>query len=213
MQNLAWVGPRAVRHQQVIAQVMAQSPVLPARFATLFSSLESLEKLLAQHHQTISQFLNQVSDQEEWALKAFLRRGQAEEHFVAQILADQPVVLSSSPGTRYLQEQKIRAQAQQQLTEHLQGLLHEIATQLAQVAADSCPRRIQSREVTGDDREMIAHWAFLVTQRSLANFHDHVQKANQRLNPGGLTLELTGPWPPYSFSPPLEMESNPLGAC
>ena len=37
MQQLDWVAPRAVRHEAVIEEVMAYSPVLPLPFGTLFS--------------------------------------------------------------------------------------------------------------------------------------------------------------------------------
>ena len=42
LQDLAWLGPRVCRHEAVIEEVMRQAPVLPARFATLFTSLDSL---------------------------------------------------------------------------------------------------------------------------------------------------------------------------
>ena len=32
MRDLAWVGPRALRHEAVVEEVMRHSPVLPARF-------------------------------------------------------------------------------------------------------------------------------------------------------------------------------------
>ena len=41
MEDLAWVAPRALRHEEVILTVMEQGPVLPVRFGTVFSSLDS----------------------------------------------------------------------------------------------------------------------------------------------------------------------------
>src|SRR3990172_3118588 len=38
MQDLAWLGPRGHRHEAVVERAMQCSPVLPARFGTLFSS-------------------------------------------------------------------------------------------------------------------------------------------------------------------------------
>jgi len=71
MQDLVWVAPRAVRHEEVVEKVRCQSPVLPVRFGTLFSTPESLEEFLGLHHQTISQFLDRVADLDEWSVKAF----------------------------------------------------------------------------------------------------------------------------------------------
>ena len=49
MLDLTWIGPRVIRHQEVVAGVMRHSPVLPARFGTIFSSSANLGKVL-QHH-------------------------------------------------------------------------------------------------------------------------------------------------------------------
>src|ERR1035441_8568958 len=42
LQDLTWLGLRACQHEAVIEEVMSQTPVLPARFATLFTSIDSL---------------------------------------------------------------------------------------------------------------------------------------------------------------------------
>ena len=45
--DLAWVAPRVCRHEAVIEEAMRQSPVLPARFATLFQTIASLAQFLS----------------------------------------------------------------------------------------------------------------------------------------------------------------------
>src|ERR1035441_10314340 len=44
LRDLAWLGPRVCRHEAVIDQVLCHGPVLPARFATLFTSVDSLRR-------------------------------------------------------------------------------------------------------------------------------------------------------------------------
>ena len=77
MRDLAWVGPRALRHEAVVEEVMRHSPVLPARFGTLFSSQERLAEFVDRHGAAISQFLERVADQEEWSVRGLLDRRQA----------------------------------------------------------------------------------------------------------------------------------------
>ena len=74
MQDLSWLGWRACRHEEVIERIAAQSPVLPARYGTLFTSKENVEKLLNKHHRAISDFLDGVGGRGEWAVKAMLHR-------------------------------------------------------------------------------------------------------------------------------------------
>src|SRR5664279_4060638 len=78
MQQLAWVAPRAVRHEAVIEEVMASSPVLPLPFGTLFSSLEALAQFVDQHRETIASFLSRVAIHEEWSVKGWFDRKQAQ---------------------------------------------------------------------------------------------------------------------------------------
>ena len=41
LEDLEWLGPRVCRHEAAIEEVMRQTPVLPARFATLFTSIDA----------------------------------------------------------------------------------------------------------------------------------------------------------------------------
>src|SRR4030065_260745 len=51
MRDLTWIGPRVIRHQEVVAGVMRHSPVLPVRFGAIFASLANLGKGLARQPQ------------------------------------------------------------------------------------------------------------------------------------------------------------------
>src|SRR3972149_2290049 len=46
LKDLAWIGPRACRHEEVILAARRHVPVLPVRFGTVFSTLELLAAAL-----------------------------------------------------------------------------------------------------------------------------------------------------------------------
>jgi len=56
MEDLKWVAPRALCHEEVILTVMEQCPVLPVRFGTVFSSMEALAAPLRGHGETLAKF-------------------------------------------------------------------------------------------------------------------------------------------------------------
>jgi len=203
MQDLAWVGPRACRHEAVIERVMLHSPVLPARFGTLFSSLESLEKLLRRHYDTILGFLDRVADKEEWAVKGLLDRDKAKEKLFSTTLGTHEGALSLSPGMHYFQEQRIRVGVEKELSSWLRVVLKKIASDIARHASDFSERMPLSREVTGKDMDMVLNWAFLVPRNAMADFRAQIHRANSDHARQGLVFELSGPWPPYSFCPSL----------
>ncbi|TLD40090.1 MAG: hypothetical protein JETT_3652 [Candidatus Jettenia ecosi] len=50
---------------------------------------------------------------------------------------------------------------------------------------------------------MVMNAAFLIKQQMLASFRDSINIQGEKYKNEGLMLELTGPWPPYSFCPEL----------
>ena len=210
MQQLAWVGPRALRHEAVVEQVMRHSPVLPVRFGTLFSSQESLAEVRATHRQTISQFLERVADQEEWSIKGLLDRTQAGQALISASLAAQQEQLAAlPPGTRYFQEQRIRSAAEKELSLWLNETCRQVASHLMKQASDfrECP--VVPRQPPESGTEVLLNWAFLLRRGVAAAFRLRIDQVNEKHGTRGLVFELSGPWPPYRFVPPLSMGTAP----
>jgi hypothetical protein len=207
MRDLTWIGPRVIRHQEVVAGVMRHSPVLPARFGTIFWSAANLEKVLERHHDPIAGFLEAIADREEWAVKGMLDRSGAQEHLFARKLAQEAARLGAlAPGTRYFQEQRLRAEIDRELQDWLREVCRELWADLRAYATEVRERRRLSREASGRARDMVVNWAFLVPGPAVGGFQARIQEANARYADRGLGFECTGPWPPYSFAPVLDME-------
>lgn len=207
LQDLTWIGPRVIRHQEVVAGVMRHSPVLPARFGTIFSSTANLKKVLHQRHDTIAVCLERLSDREEWAVKGLLDRPAAKERLFSLKLTQGASHLEAlSPGKRYFEEQRLRAACDRELPRWLKGVRLDLWDDLRCLAGESRERRLLSREASGRARDMVFNWAFLLPTGTVAAFQDRIQAANDRYADYNLWLECTGPWPPYSFCPALEPE-------
>jgi hypothetical protein len=210
MQELAWVGPRAFRHEAVVEQVMRYSPVLPVRFGTLFSSQESLAEFLDTHRQTILQFLERVVDQEEWSIKGLLDRKQAAQALMSASLAAQQGQLATlPPGTRYFQEQRIRSAAEKELSLWLNETCQQVASDLRKQASDFRECQVVPREPPESGSEVVLNWAFLLPRGATAAFRLRIDQVNENHATRGLVFELSGPWPPYRFVPPLSMGTAP----
>jgi hypothetical protein len=210
MQDLSWIAPRAYRHEQVVEEVMRQSPVLPARFGTIFSSQRKLEELLGLHHRVIVPFLDRVSDREEWALKAMLDRTKAKEAFYHMFLEGEADILAKlSPGKRYFQEQRLRAEADRELYRWLRQVCREIIQDLKGLAQDMRERRVRHQTgAGGDSQELVFNGAVLISREAVPELKGYLEAANTRYGPQGLILTCSGPWPPYSFTPSLALEGG-----
>jgi len=205
MQDLSWVGPRARRHEKIIEQVMHHSPVFPARFGTLFSSPSSLDKLLQKHHDTILQFLDRVIDKEEWSVKVLLDRTKAKEKRLSMMFSKESEHLASlAPGKRYFREQQIRAVIEKELSDWLKEICMGIADDISDYATDFFERKLLPYGATGTDGEIIFNWAFLVPQNTMSVFLERIKQLNADHASQGLTFAISGPWPPYSFTPSVD---------
>lgn len=203
MKDLAWVAPRACRHETVVEGVMRASPMMPARFGTLFSSRERLIAWLAIHYLAISRALDRLGDHEEWAVKGRLNRRAAEAPLLAAARARSAA--PASPGARYLEERRIRAGIGQDLNAWLQTLCERVAGQLREHAVEFRERAVGSK-ASEEEGVPILNWAFLVPCESVGDFRATVQRITATHAEHGVVLDCSGPWPSYSFCPSLEAE-------
>jgi hypothetical protein len=204
LKDLGWLGPRALRHEEVIEQLMRASPVLPLRFGCLFSSEEQLLELLRSKRTRIAAFIEKVANEEEWSLKGSLDLRACEE---AMFAADpRAATLPTSKGARYLMEQKLRKdaanaarmwvrEAEAALAHALEGLV------LARRSLRPTPRSAVEPAVEG-----VFHWAILLPRGADAELTKRLEPLAEQLSARGLHVSARGPWPAYNFVPHFEDE-------
>jgi hypothetical protein len=203
MHDLEWLAPQALRHQAVIESAMQVSPVLPARLGTLFSSVSVLERFVAAHYRPISDFLIEMENKQEWSVKVFLDRGRAGSWLAAHGGYHNGGGAAPGSGANYLRERQARGAAAREINGWAARTLEPIVEEMGRRAARSCPRAVSAQSTP--ERQMILNLAFLVGRENLDGFRDSVEGGARLYQAQGLDLEMSGPWPPYSFCPALEM--------
>jgi len=207
LDDLAWIGPRALRHEEVIMTVMRWSPVLPVRFGTVFSSIKALAEPLKLHRDALSDFFRDTAGTKEWSIRAYADMQKTRAHIAAaRLSAEKEQLAGLSPGKRYFLERKIAGAADREAALWLKGIGEEIVRIVQEVSSAFVERRLLSQNVTGMGGEMFFHGAFLVSDR----FVDVLQRMTGEWNGihegQGLQLEISGPWPPYHFVPNIETQ-------
>ncbi|MFI6094374.1 GvpL/GvpF family gas vesicle protein [Lentzea sp. NPDC051213] len=168
-------GPLAVlvrEHDAVVRAVFEQEPVLPLRFGTVLDGTDAARRLLDARHEEASAWLGRVAGRREWGLR--LRTAAREQ-----------VDLDQVSGTAYLALRRQRLTAAED-ARHAAATVHQT---LAQKVAEST-----RREHVGD---VLLEAAYLVDTDAEEDFHAEVRRLTGEL---GLPAEITGPWPPYSFT-------------
>lgn len=205
LQDLSWLGERAMRHEAVVARIMEASPVLPVKFGTLYKSQASLKQFMQQHHGAIDQALERLRDKAEWSVKGYLMEEQARKI----ISAEDPEIqarrdaMSQSPGVRYLQQKQLETKIDAALEGALTRVNHDLDKALTLQAEDSTALRLHASGVTGRAERMVFNGGFLLGAETIEGFRAALAEQQEAYQVIGLTLELRGPWPPYNFCPNL----------
>lgn len=210
LRDVSWIVPRARQHERVVEEVMHLSPVLPARFGTVLSSTSVLERLVAKNAEKIRQFLERMVNLEEWSVKAFLDLPKAEEWMLTSqaALAEPPGRGPVSPGVAYIQGKRLRAHARRRIEEWCRRTAEEVGRLLAAHAVDVRPLRPQLGGTSAEDSKMILNCALLVSKDRMVELGERASEIEAGYADAGLSLNVSGPWPPYSFCPSvLDVES------
>lgn len=202
MKQLEWLAPRVERHEAVIERLLRVSPVLPARFATLFSNQAALDRFLTVNHVTVERFLEDMEGKDEWGVKVVLDRARAGERLLAK-LTGQPPDSPASRGADYLRERQLRAQIAKHVSSWLAQTMCELQDRLRGYAVALKERPIGIQAPAGEP-QTVGNFALLARREVLPYLRKALEAASHEYEAYGVSFDLSGPWPPYSFCPALE---------
>ena len=190
LEDLEVVERLARAHEGVLEATLQSGDVLPFRMCTLYQSADAVRRFLSDESPELHATLERLAGKAEWGVKGFL-------DLVAAVPANAAV--ESASGTEYL----ARRRAARDDAEHVRiAAEHAVASvhaQLAERASAAQLGRPQDRRLTGRDEEMVLNAAYLVPRGGTDAFARRVDQLREQHAADGLTLELTGPWPPYHF--------------
>lgn len=209
LSNVEWITPRALRHGQVIQQIGEMAPVLPSSFGALFSGQQRVISLIKKNYQAIAGFLSVIQDKEEWAVKAYLDRDKLKNLLFRQRVEKlEPKLSELPPGLRYFREKQVQAEVEKEIASWLNERIDRIAIALTTISKQILERKNTKLDFDGTKDELVSNWAILTLKDDFEKITELLSKINTDPDVDGLELKLSGPWPPYTFAPPLEMETE-----
>jgi hypothetical protein len=199
LENLDWLATAARAHDTVVAAAAARGPVVPVRLATLFSSDDGVRELLRGRREDFQSALAAVTGRAEWGVKAYVDPDSLADSLNAPDAATVPTGQSGA-GSAYLMRRRAKLAARQSVQSAAGEWAQQIHARLRPLCAASRLHPAQDSRLTGRRDWMILNAAYLVDQDRTDPFHALVRQLTEWQ--AGLDVELTGPWPPYSFAVP-----------
>lgn len=198
LEDLAWLESVARAHHQVIEAASAMFPLLPTRLATVYSSDESMAEALGARREELLAALRRVAGRVEWGVKAYaVPEPEREKPVAAQSPADDPAG-GPSAGMAYLKRRKAQLSAREDSWRSAVTGARAVHDQLSRLAVLTRLHPPQSAQLSGNKRAMMLNAAYLLDANEATGFA--AQVATEAGAHPELELDLTGPWPPYSFT-------------
>ncbi|OBI42015.1 GvpL/GvpF family gas vesicle protein [Mycobacterium colombiense] len=193
LEDLDWLAATARAHDAVISAIARRGPVVPMRMATVFLDDNRVRELLEARRDEFVAGLDRVTSREELGVKAYadakVLTGENEP-------GDRPGEKLS--GTAYLMRRR-RALASQddafRLAAEHAGRIH---AGLLKHAVDGKRRPASDHRLSGREGWTVLNGTYLVERGEVDAFRAAVAAMDR--NTPGIELEITGPWPPYSFA-------------
>jgi hypothetical protein len=189
LEDLGWLEEVARCHHDVVYAVAAAGTVAPMRLVTICADDQSVRARLEAVYDDLSHALTRVQGRSEWSVKVYAPR---------QATPDPAETARPASGAAYLQRKREQAVQRRSAGELSLQTAEEINQTLrgSVAAARSLPP--QDPRLTGRSDTMILNGAYLVPDEDGEGFRNLVERLAE-LHPA-LTIEIKGPWPPYSFA-------------
>ena len=203
IRDLDWLSPRAVRHHEVVDTLYGQTKhLLPLSFGAIFRTASSLEQRLQEQRTQLQAALADLRGKEEWNVKLSrddavflpaLRQHSPELHGLEEAAS------AESPGRAFMLRKKQQTvegrEAQRVAGEVREAVFRGLAASAVKARRDPVVAPSQPSAVRLELRA-----ACLVEETGAAGLNHAVRRLSIEYAPLGFELELTGPWPPFTFA-------------
>lgn len=215
LENLAWLEATARAHHDVVDRAARAAPTAPVRIATVYRDDDRVSQVLRQERERFGTLMDRITGRSEWGVKAYAYPdesgsrdlgGNGPAATVSATGSTADAGAESGVGTAYLrrrQEQRRRREdVARQVTEQAKAI--QTALQGRAVAVRQHPP--QDPTLSGHSGTVILNMAYLLDDDQVNDFLELVDSIDRRTP--GIGVEVTGPWPPYSFIDAEETRSG-----
>lgn len=187
--DLDWVSRAAVAHEAVIASFMPRADaVVPMKLFTLFTNDARALEQLRSGWTRVERVIRRLAKHEEWGVRLVFDDTRAPE--------DRDAAAAGS-GRSYLVAKRRQHTAAAARRTNMRQVALDVVKTLRPLARDTRQRAVTTPPESRS--RLLLDAAFLVSKSKAARFRAGAARHAKKIAPAGFALQITGPWPPYSF--------------
>lgn len=196
--DLEWLGAIGYRHQAVMQALMKDGTVIPLRAFTLFGSRQMVEAQLRSGRDSFSKVLERLDGKQEWTLRIEFDPQKWNEALASRVPSLRAIVdelQTATPGKAFLLNKKLGDERKKASREAEQQVVAEIEERiLSKLRCETVAESRQARDGAFPEINVLINRD---EEASLIELHSELA---DRYSGEGITLAVSGPWPPYTFA-------------
>jgi hypothetical protein len=194
LEDLVWLETIARAHHQVLTVLLDAGPVLPVRMVTVYRGDEQVRQMLRDRAEEFAELLVRMSGRKEWGVKVYaVGQGTPADSAPPDRRAGEE---KERPGTAYLKRRRTSLRGREEARRGAVNRAAHVDAVLSRIAVATRHHRAQDPQLSGRADLMVLNGAYLVDDGRADDF----AAAEEALREDDLDVQLTGPWPPYSFT-------------
>ena len=200
--DLPRLAPFVLRHEEAIRALFSVGPaVVPMAFGAVYREEVGVARFLDLECKRLSALLEALRGKQEWGVKIFVEVAaamRAAEAASAALHKLDDDAKAATPGRAYLlqrkREEMLTGEVRSFVADALESVVNELVPRSTDARLDEVPSNQQG------PHELVLKAAFLVDEEGGEDFRAIAGQLIDRLTPIGLSMEVSGPWAPYSFT-------------
>jgi hypothetical protein len=196
--DLEWLGAIGYRHQDVVSDLMKRTAIVPLRAFTLFSSEEAVRAYLHEHADMLAKVLERLDGKQEWTLRVEFDPARWSESLTSRVVSLRDLqneIAAAPPGKAFLLRKKLDDEKKR--ASHTAE--QEVVAEIEQLVLEKL--RCETVAETRERRDgAFPQLNVLIDRDEEATLQELHAEMTERYEAEGVTLGLTGPWPPYTFA-------------
>ncbi|MVU77287.1 gas vesicle protein GvpFL [Nocardia sp. ET3-3] len=185
LNDFDWLAAASRAHHGVVEASAADEPVIPVRLAVLCRDDDGVRRLLTERHDDFRDALALVNGRAEWGVRAYVRPP------ADDAAADRPI-----SGADYLRQRRDSLRRGRSNLAAAELAASNMYRALLRHAVAGHSRPSSESSLTGRRAHLVLNATYLVDEAETAGFLSAAQQFDQSEL---LTIDRSGPWPPYSF--------------
>lgn len=176
-------------HARVVSDCFKDRTVLPFKFGTIFDSDESLRQAVRGNKRSFMESVSRLKGKSEMHIKMIVP-----EALVQQIVSD----VAPRPGNEYLTQLREKASRDRERQSKARALSVQVHKLFNPLEEEVTCKKVESGVLLD-----IAH---LIESKSVEKYQTRYNLAMRQFK--DVQISLSGPWPPYHFTPGRRRASN-----